>query len=100
MRNLTNSLRTGVLATTVAVGAMVASVTLASADVACNGYGECWTTKERYAVTIYPPELGIQFYDNDWRESHRNDAKYHWMKDRDDDDHGYYSHGEWHAIKK
>jgi hypothetical protein len=77
---------------------MAATATIASADVVCNSYGECWQTRERYDVKIYPPELGIQFYANDWRKSPETDPKYHWMKDRDDD-HGYYSHGEWHAIQ-
>jgi hypothetical protein len=99
MHGLKKSLRTGAFAVALAAGAMVAATTIASADVACNGYGECWHTGQRFGVTVYPPELGIQFYGDDWRESHRNDAKYKWMKDPDDE-HGYYSHGEWHAFKK
>jgi hypothetical protein len=93
------SLRTGVLAAVLAAGTIAATATIASADVACNSSGECWTTKQRYDVTIYPPEVGVQFYDNDWRKAHEHDTHYHWMKDRDDD-RGYYSHGEWHAIQK
>jgi hypothetical protein len=98
MNSLKKSLRTGSLAVILAAGSMAAMISIASADVVCNSYGECWQTKERYAVTVYPTELGVQFYANDWRKSHENDAKYKWMKDRDDD-HGYYSHGEWHAFK-
>jgi hypothetical protein len=93
------SLRTGALSVMLAAGTVAATAMIATADVACNSYGECWQTRERYAITIYPPELGIQFYDNDWRESHKTDSKYRWMKDRDDD-HGYYSHGEWHVFDK
>ena len=99
MHGLKKSLRTGALAAILAAGTMAATVTIASADVVCNSDGECWQTKERYAITVYPPELGIQFYGDDWRKSHESDAKYKWMKDRDDD-HGYYSHGEWHAFPK
>jgi len=99
MQGLKKSLVTGAFAVVMAAGTMAAMTTIASADVACNGYGECWNTHERYAVTIYPPDLGVQFYDNDWRASHQADPKYHWMKDRDDD-HGYYSHEEWHSFKK
>ena len=99
MHGLKKSLRTGALAAILAAGTMAATATIASADVACNAYGECWQTRERYAVTIYPPDVGIQFYGDDWRKSHESDAKYKWMKDRDDD-HGYYSHGEWHAFQK
>jgi hypothetical protein len=97
MYALKKSLRTGALAVILAAGTMAATATIASADVVCNSYGECWQTRERYAVTVYPPELGVQFYADDWRKSHEADAKYKWMKDRDDD-HGYYSHGEWHAF--
>ena len=64
---------------------IVATVGVASADVACNSNGECWHTSQKYAVTVYPPELGVQFYGDDWRKSHETDANYKWMKDRDDD---------------
>lgn len=93
-----NFLKTGAFAVVLAAGAVVGTATTASADVACNGYGECWTTHQRYAVTVYPPGLGVQFYGDDWRKEHEHDAKYHWMKDRDDD-HGYYEHGEWKVFK-
>ena len=99
MHALKKSLRTGALAVVLAAGTFGASVTTASADVACNAYGECWHTSSRYAVTVYPPEVGIQFYGDDWRKTNETNAKYKWMKDRDDD-HGYYSHGEWHAFKQ
>jgi hypothetical protein len=99
MRGSMKSLRTGALATILAAGTIAATATVASADVACNAYGECWHTGSRYAVTVYPPGLGIQFYGDDWRKAHEKDTHYHWMKNRDDD-HGYYSHGEWHAFAK
>ena len=91
------SLRTGALAATLAAGAMVATSGLASADIACNAYRECWRTKERYAVTIYPPELSIHFYSDDWRKSDEFNRHYRWMSDRDDD-RGYYSRGQWHSF--
>jgi hypothetical protein len=99
MYGLKKSLKTSALAAVLVAGAMVSTVGVASADVVCNSYGECWQTKERYAVTIYPKELGVQVYDNDWRKSHETDTKYKWMKNPDDD-HGYYSHGEWHPFKQ
>jgi hypothetical protein len=100
MRGFTKSFRIGALAAILAAGTIAVTATIASADVACNSYGECWTTKQRYEVKIYPPELGIQFYDNDWRKSHEKDEHYHWMKDRDGDDRGYYVHEEWHEYKQ
>jgi hypothetical protein len=98
MRGLRTSLRTGALALVLAGGALALTAGIASADVACNSYGECWHVKERPAVTLYPPQIGIQFYGDDWRKAHERDEHYHWMKDRDD--RGYYSHGEWHAFSK
>jgi hypothetical protein len=91
------SLRTGALAATLAAGAMVATSGLACADIACNSYSECWHTKQRYAVEVYPAELGIHFYSDDWRNSNEFNGHYNWMSDRDDD-RGYYSRGRWHSF--
>ena len=91
------SLCTGTLAATLAAGAMVATSGLACADIACNAYGECWHTKERFPVTLYPPELGIHFYSDDWRNSRAFNGHYNWMSERDDD-RGYYSRGLWHSF--
>jgi hypothetical protein len=99
MNSLKKSLRTGSFAVILAAGAMAAVISVASAEVVCNRDGECWHTAQKYAVTIYPPEIGVQIYDNDWRKSHETDTKYKWMKDRDDD-HGYYRNGEWHAVQR
>ena len=41
----------------------------------------------------------VVFYGDDWRRSHERDKRFHWMRDRDDD-RGYYSHGEWHALER
>jgi hypothetical protein len=82
----------GALAAILAAGAMGATTTIASADVACNSNGECWQTSQRY--TTYPPALGVQFYADDWGVSHRSDTHYQWRADPKDD-HGYYDHGSW-----
>jgi hypothetical protein len=99
MHSSTKLLGKSSLAAILAGGLIVVTASVASADVACNSYGECWQTRERYELKVYPPELGIQFYDDDWRKAHEHDEHFHWMKDRDDD-HGYYSHGEWHVFVK
>ncbi|HEY5106707.1 MAG TPA: hypothetical protein VII73_08035 [Caulobacteraceae bacterium] len=83
-----NLLKTAAVGVIVAAGTLVA--TAASADVACNHYGECWTVKERY--TTYPANIGVVFHDDAWRATHK--SHYHWRADRPDD-HGYYSHGVW-----
>jgi hypothetical protein len=93
MKALKSALLTGALMTVVAGGALALTSTSASADVACNRWGECWTVHDRY--TNYPADLGIVFHDDAWRARHHR--HYHWRADRPDD-HGYYSHGEWHPF--
>ena len=88
-------IRNAALGALLAGGALAVSATTASADVACNRFGECWTVHERY--TTYPANLGIQFYDDAWRDAHRH-GHYHWRKDRDDA-HGYSWHGHWRDFR-
>ncbi len=78
-----------------AASALTATATAASADVACNRYGECWHVKDHY--TNYPAAVGVTFHDEAWYASHRHDRRTHWRQDRDDD-HGYYAHGTWHPF--
>lgn len=77
-----------------AVAAVLASsalVTTASADVACNRYGECWRVQNRFD---YPVGVGISFHtDNWWRDHHHG---YHWRGERHD--RGYYRNGVWIAF--
>jgi hypothetical protein len=46
------------------VGLLAFGATTASAAIVCNGAGDCWRTKERYA---YPPNAGVQIYADDWK---------------------------------
>jgi hypothetical protein len=94
MFRLTSALAKGALITTVAVGALAASTTVAFADVACNRAGECWHVKEHY--TNYPANLGVTFHDDAWRAKHTG-QKWLWREDRPDD-HGYYDKGVWHPF--
>jgi hypothetical protein len=93
MNTLKSALLTGALMTAVVGGALAATSTTASADVACNRWGECWTVRDHY--TNYPTDLGVVFHDDAWRAAHHR--HFHWRADRPDD-HGYYSHGEWHPF--
>jgi hypothetical protein len=93
MKTLHKALAAGALIGSLAAGALALSATSASADVACNRYGECWRVTQRY--TTYPSNLRVTFHDDAWREAHRR--HYHWRHDRDDD-HGYYSHGRWRTF--
>ena len=87
-------IRNTVLGALLAGGTLAATATTASADVACNRFGECWRVHERY--TTYPPNLRVRFYDDAWRDAHRR--HYHWRADRDDD-HGYYYRGVWRPFR-
>ena len=83
----------GVLAAVAASGAIAATATPAAADVACNRYGECWRVRDRTAT--YPPNLGVQFYDDAWARAHRH-GHWHWRGEREGA--GYWSHGHWHPL--
>jgi hypothetical protein len=96
MKNLKRALAAGAFIVSVAGGALALSATSASADVACNRYGECWRVAERY--TTYPARLGVTFHDDAWRDQNRH-GKYRWRKDRHDD-HGYYSRGHWNRFDR
>jgi len=89
-----NSLMSTLLAAGAVVGATAFLTSAASADVACNQYGDCWHVTKHY--TLYPKDIGVTFYPDTWREEHMKDAHYRWY-DRDDDS-GYYIRGEWHAF--
>lgn len=93
MHYVKNMLATGSVAALLAIGGMTAIPTPASAEVACNGAGECWQVNRHYE---YPKELGIHIYGDDWRRSHEHDTHYRWMKERNE--HGYYANGEWHVL--
>ena len=76
------------LAAAVAGGTLVMA-SAASADVACNRWGECWHVQDRLA---YPAEVGVTWHDDAWRTAHQH-GHYHWRADRAD--HGYYRNGVW-----
>ena len=76
-----------------AAGLLAATSTPASADVACNRWGECWHVHDRYAN--YPANLGIVFHEDGWRGDHGR--RWRWRHDMADD-HGYYRHGGWHRF--
>ena len=84
MSRLKSALVTGAILAGVAL-----SATAASADVACNRWGECWHVHDRMS---YPGDLGVVWHPDNWHASHR----YHFRKDRDG--HGYYRNGAWVAF--
>jgi hypothetical protein len=96
MNTFRKSLAAAGLVATAAGAALALSATPASADVACNRYGECWRVREHYSN--YPANLRVMFHDDAWWEQNRR-GHYHWRKDRADD-HGYYSRGRWRSFER
>ena len=92
--NGTNKFACLTLAGALLGGAMLIS-SPASADVACNRYGECWRVREHY--TTYPHNLRVVVRNDAWWEHNRHNRHYRWQKDRDND-RGYYMRGAWRAF--
>jgi len=74
-------------AAALALGALVATVTSASAAIVCNREGECWHVKRSYA---YHPEWGLVVHPNHWRW--RAHEHYVW---REHEGRGYWRNGVW-----
>lgn len=89
MTFLKSALVKGALAAAVAGGTLAGATTPASADVACNRFGECWHVRDR---VDYPPRVGIRFHTDRWGYGHHY-GYYHWRHDRDD--RGYWRNGVW-----
>jgi hypothetical protein len=87
MTGIKKHLTTAAAGALVACGVLAASATVANAYVVCNRFHECWRVTQRYE---YPADVGIVFYDNDWRAP---GVQYRWLHDRDD--RGYWYHGHW-----
>ena len=95
MTRLKTVLTRTALALAIGGSALAATAVPASADTACNRYGECWHVASRY--TTYPTTLGISFYDDNWWQDRHNHRGHRWLRNRSDD-HGYYMHGRWHPF--
>ena len=89
MTVLKSTLVAGTLIAALSGGALVATATTASADVACNGAGECWHVRDRLT---YPVGVGVRLHDNRWGYAHRG-GDFRWRHDRFD--RGYYRNGVW-----
>jgi hypothetical protein len=85
MSRIKSVLATGAIVVGVVGGALALSAGPASADVACNRWGECWHVHDRLT---YPGELGITWHEDAWHGRHM-----HWRRDRFE--HGYYRNGVW-----
>ena len=93
LTKLSKLLTTGAIAAIMGVGAVAATTTTASAYTACNRYGDCWQTTQRYH---FPVRLSVRYRDgsdNYWRHHHRG---YRWH-DEGNSDNGYWdNNSSWH----
>lgn len=80
------------LATTAALlgASMLAfTATTASADIVCNGDGDCWHVKARHT---YAPELHLRVHPDDWKWRESDASHHRW---REHEGHGYWRGGVW-----
>ncbi len=73
-----------------ALAAVAASSTAASAAIACNGEGECWHVAHPYR---YAPSYGVVVHPNNWRWG--PNEHYTW---REHAGRGYWHGGTWVAF--
>ena len=83
MRTLTKTLL-------VAGAAMALAATGASAEVACNGEGECWHVKGH---ANYKPEFKLQVHPDSWKWGEKEHYKW-----RDHEGNGYWRGGVWIGL--
>ena len=74
----------------VAASALALSAATASAEIACNGEGECWHVKRH----DFHPDLKLTIHPDNWKWAEHE--KYKW---REHEGHGYWRNGAWIEIK-
>lgn len=67
------------------------TATAASAKIVCNDDGDCWHVKK---YRDYPPDVKLRVYEDDWRWSDGDKARYRW-REPGHDRHGYWRGGVW-----
>ena len=73
----------------VAAGLLTPTATTASAEIVCNGEGDCWHVKVRHE---YRPEFGVRVYPDNWRWRDEEAKNYRW---REHEGRGYWRNGIW-----
>ena len=77
------------LATIIGAGAFAAMTSTASAEIVCNGAGDCWHVHEHYD---YQPSFGVTVHPDNWRWEDRDHDHYRW---HEHDGRGYWKSGVW-----
>jgi len=80
-------LATTAFAVLLSAGAVAFTASEASADVVCNGDGDCWHTHDRYT---YPPNVTITVHPDDWKWGDHDKYRWHEHEGR-----GYWRGGIW-----
>jgi len=70
--------------------AFALTATAASAEIVCNGEGECWHAREHVE---YKPEFGVRVHPDDWKW--KESEHYKW---REHEGRGYRRNGIWIDI--
>ncbi len=70
--------------------AFALTATAASAEIVCNGEGECWHAREH---AEYKPEFGVRVHPDDWKW--KESEHYKW---REHEGRGYWRNGIWIDI--
>ena len=81
------TLATVAFATLLTAGTVAFTATTASADVVCNGEGDCWHTQDHYT---YPPQAIITVHPDDWKWKDNEKFRFHEHEGR-----GYWRGGVW-----
>lgn len=91
-----SNFKNALLATTLVTTGLLASLSNASAYVACNRFGDCWHTDSR----VHFPHVRLNFHPDTWWDHHKTNGRYTWHEVDGGHDwhHGYWDHGTWHAI--
>jgi len=80
-------MKSPLVAALVGAVALVFATSDVSADVVCNGEGECWHVKEHRE---YKPELKLYVHPDDWKWGEKEHYKW-----REHEGHGYWRGGVW-----
>lgn len=77
----------GAMAAIIGAGALALTTSGVSAEVVCNGAGDCWHTHEHYD---YQPSFGVTVHPDNWKWGDRDHYRWHEHEGR-----GYWKSGVW-----
>ena len=77
----------GAMAAILGAAALAATASTASAEIVCNGAGDCWHAHDHYT---YEPTFGVTIHPDNWKWADRD--HYRW---REHEGRGYWRNGLW-----